>query len=146
MLTSFVSHSKQPFENENPYYDGRFHGKPVRVAALFHEYHSMPFTVLSAETKLKRDRLVSEILLAMLIPEILLIIAAGMMIRRSVRHGLASIHPLREELVRRTHTDLSRLSLTDIPEEIYPIFAEVNELLVRLSTALDAKRPRGHWW
>jgi two-component system sensor histidine kinase TctE len=130
----------QPFENENPYYDGRFHGKPVRVAALFHEYHSMPFTVLSAETKLKRDRLVSEILLAMVIPEVLLITAAIFMIRRSVRHGLASIHPLREELVRRTHTDLSRLSLTDIPEEIYPIFAEVNELLVRLSTALDAKR------
>lgn len=130
----------QPFENENPYYDGWFNGKPVRVAALFHEYHGMPFSVLSAETKLKRDRLVSEILLAMLVPEVLLIIAAIFMIRRSVRHGLASIQPLREELVRRTHTDLSQLSLEDIPEEIYPIFAEVNALLVRLSAALDAKR------
>jgi two-component system, OmpR family, sensor histidine kinase TctE len=130
----------QPFENENPYYDGWFNGKPVRVAALYHEYHGMPFTVLSSETKLKRDRLVSEILLAMLIPEVLLITASIFMIRRSVRHGLASIQPLREELVRRTQTDLSQLSLTDIPEEIYPIFAEVNELLVRLSAALDAKR------
>ncbi len=130
----------QPFENENPYYDGWFNGKPVRVAALPHELKGLPFTVLSAETKLKRDRLVSEILLAMLVPEVLLIIAAIFMIRRSVRHGLASIQPLREELVRRTHTDLSQLSLKDIPEEIYPIFSEVNELLVRLSAALDAKR------
>lgn len=130
----------QPLENDKLYYDGWFNGKPVRVAALFHEYHGTPFTVLSAETKLKRDRLVSEILLAMLVPEVLLIIAAIFMIRRSVRHGLASIQPLREELVRRTHTDLSQLSLKDIPEEIYPIFSEVNELLVRLSAALDAKR------
>jgi two-component system sensor histidine kinase TctE len=130
----------QPFENENPYYDGWFNGKPVRVAALPHELKGIPFTVLSAETKLKRDRLVSEILLAMLVPEVLLITAAIFMIRRSVRHGLASIQPLREELVRRTHTDLSQLSLKDIPEEIYPIFTEVNELLARLSKALDANR------
>ncbi|HEY5138288.1 MAG TPA: ATP-binding protein, partial [Methylococcales bacterium] len=68
------------------------------------------------------------------------IIAAIFMIRRSVRHGLASIQPLREELVRRTHTDLSQLPLKEIPEEIYPIFKEVNELLARLSKSLDANR------
>lgn len=130
----------QPLENEKLYYDGWFNGKPVRVVALLHELQGTSFTVLSAETKLKRDRLVSEILLAMLVPEGLLIVAAIFMIRRSIRHGLASIQPLREELVRRTHTDLSQLPLENIPEEIYPIFAEVNELLSRLSTALDAKR------
>ncbi|MGA8865092.1 MAG: sensor histidine kinase [Gallionella sp.] len=130
----------QPFENENPYYDGSYHGKPVRVAALLHEYHGMPFTVLSSETKLKRDRLVSDILFAMLVPELLLITVAILMINRTVRRGLASIQPLREELIRRTHTDLSQLPLTNIPEEIYPIFAEVNELLARLSAALDAKK------
>ena len=137
---SGLPHASKPPENDKLYYDGLFNGKPVRVAALFHEHHGIPYVVLSAETKVKRDRLVSEILLAMLVPEILLIIAAIFMIRRSVRNGLASIQPLREELVRRTHTDLSQLPLKDIPEEIYPIFAEVNELLVRLSTALDAKR------
>ena len=130
----------KPLENEKLYYDCWFNGKPVRVAALSHTSQGIFFTVLSAETKLKRDRLVSEILLAMLVPESLLIITAIFMIRRSVRHGLASIQPLREELVRRTHTDLSQLPLENIPEEIYPIFAEVNELLVRLSVALDAKR------
>lgn len=127
-------------ETENPYFDGRYNGKPVRVAALDHEYHGIPFTVLSAETKVKRDRLVREILLAMLVPEVLLIAVAIFMIRRSVRHGLASIDPLREELVHRTHTDLAQLPLKGIPEEIYPIFAEVNELLARLSKSLDANR------
>jgi two-component system sensor histidine kinase TctE len=130
----------QSVENDNPYYDGRFNGKRIRIAALVHEYHGIPFTVLSAETVLKRDRLVSEILLVMLIPEILLVGAAIFMIRRSVRHGLASIDPLREELVRRTHTDLGQLPLAGIPEEIYPIFAEVNELLARLSKSLDGNR------
>jgi two-component system sensor histidine kinase TctE len=107
---------------------------------LLSEHNGISFTVLSAETKLKRDWLVSEIILAMLIPESLLIIAALFMIRKVVRHGLMSIQPLREELVQRTHTDLSQLPLKDIPEEIYPIFTEVNELLARLSKSLDANR------
>ncbi len=129
-----------PFENGKLYYDGKLDGKTVRVAALLSRLNGTPFIVLSAETKLKRDWLVGEIILAMLVPEGLLIIAAIFMIRRSVRNGLASIHPLREELVRRTHTDLSQLPLKDIPEEIYPIFTEVNELLTRLSKSLDTNR------
>ena len=131
---------EQTFDSDNPYYDGVFNHTPVRVAALTHEFKGVHFTVLSAETKLKRDRLVSEILLAMLIPEGLLILAAIFMMRKSVRHGLASIEPLREELVRRTHTDLAQLPLTGIPEEIYPIFTEVNELLARLSKALEVNQ------
>ena len=120
-----------PFEDGKLYYDGKLDGKTVRVAALSSKIDGTPFIVLSAETRLKRDWLVGEIVLAMLVPEGLLIIAAIFMIRRSVGNGLASIQPLREELVRRTHTDLSQLSLQDIPEEIYPIFTEVNELLAR---------------
>lgn len=129
-----------PFEDGKLYYDGRLGGKSIRVAALLSNRDGTPFIVLSAETKLKRDWLVGEIVLAMLVPEGLLIIAAIFMIRSSVGHGLASIQPLREELLRRTHTDLSQLPLNEIPEEIYPIFKEVNELLARLSQSLDANR------
>jgi len=129
-----------PFEDGKIYYDGRLNGNTIRVAALSGERNGIPYTVLSAETKLKRDWLVGEIVLAMLIPEGLLIIVAVFMILRSVRQGLASIQPLREELVRRTHTDLSQLPLKNIPEEIYPIFTEVNELLARLSQSLDANQ------
>jgi two-component system sensor histidine kinase TctE len=130
----------KPFEDGKLYYDGKLNDKAVRVAALSGERNGTPFIVLSAETILKRDWLVGEIVLAMLVPEVLLIIAALFMIRKIVRHGLASIQPLREELVRRTHTDLSQLPLRNIPEEIYPIFTEVNELLARLSKSLDANR------
>lgn len=130
----------KPFENGKLYYDGKLNGNAVRIAALLGERNGIPFIILSAETKLKRDWLVGEIVLAMLVPEVLLILTAIFMIRRSVRHGLAPIQPLREELVRRTHTDLSQLPLKDIPEEIYPIFTEVNELLARLSKSLDANQ------
>ena len=130
----------KPFEDGKLYFDGKLNGNMVRVAALLSERNGTPFIVLFAETNLKRDWLLGEIVLAMLVPEGLLIIATIFMIRRSVRHGLASIQPLREELVRRTHTDLSQLPLKNIPEEIYPIFTEVNELLARLSKSLDANR------
>lgn len=130
----------RPFEDGKLYYDGKLNGNAVRVAALLSESNGIPFIVLSAETELKRDWLVGEIVLAMLVPEVLLILTAIFMIRRSVRQGLAPIQPLREELVRRTHTDLSQLPLKDIPEEIYPIFTEVNELLARLSKSLDANQ------
>ncbi|MGB8077212.1 MAG: sensor histidine kinase N-terminal domain-containing protein, partial [Gallionella sp.] len=128
------------FEDGKLYYDGRLGAKSIRVAALQSNRDGAPFIVLSAETRLKRDWIVGEIVLAMLVPEGLLIIAAIFMIRRSVGHGLASIQPLREELLSRTHTDLSQLPLKQIPEEIYPIFKEVNELLARLSQSLDANR------
>ena len=130
----------EPFEGGKCYYDGQLNGKKVRIAALRREHNGASFVVLSAETKTKREWLVREIILAMLVPEVLLIIAAVFMIRRSVRHGLAAIQPLQNELVKRTHTDLSQLSLANIPEEVYPIFAEVNELLARLSKSLDANR------
>ncbi len=130
----------RPFEDGKLYYDGKINGNAVRVAALSGEHNGTPFIILSAETKLKRDWLVGEIVLAMLVPEGLLIIVAVFMILRSVRRGLASIQPLREELVRRTHTDLSQLPLKDIPEEIHPIFTEVNALLARLSQSLDANQ------
>ncbi|MBY0576396.1 MAG: sensor histidine kinase N-terminal domain-containing protein [Gallionellaceae bacterium] len=129
-----------PFEDGQLYYNGKLNGKAVRIAALSSKHNGTSFIVLAAETELKRDWLAGEIVLAMLVPEGLLIIAAIFMIRRSIRHGLASIQPLREELVRRTHADLSQLPLKNIPEEIYPIFAEVNELLARLSKSLDANR------
>lgn len=130
----------KPFEDGKVYYDGKLNGKMVRVAALLGDHNGIPFTVLTAETELKRIWLVEEILLSMLIPEGLLIIAAIFMIRRSVRNGLTSIQPLRDELVQRTQSDLSQLPLKDIPEEIHPIFTEVNELLARLSQSLDANR------
>jgi two-component system sensor histidine kinase TctE len=130
----------QAFEDGKLYYDGKLNGKAIRIAALSSERNGIPFIVLFAETKLKRDWVLSEIILAMLVPEALLIIATMFIIRRSIRHGLASIQPLREELVRRTHTDLSQLPLQGMPEEIYPIFKEVNELLARLSSSLDANR------
>jgi two-component system sensor histidine kinase TctE len=130
----------KPFEDGKLYYDGKLNGNAVRIAALSSERNGISFIILSAETKLKRDWLVGEIILAMLVPEGILIIAALFMIRRIVRRGLSSIQPLREELVRRTHSDLSQLPLKNIPEEIYPIFTEVNELLARLSKSLDANR------
>ena len=97
-----------PFEDGQLYYNGKLNGKAVRIAALSSKHNGTSFIVLAAETELKRDWLAGEIVLAMLVPEGLLIIAAIFMIRRSIRHGLASIQPLREELVRRTHADLKK--------------------------------------
>ena len=59
----------KPFEDGKLYYDGKLNGIAVRVAALSSERNGNSFTVLSAETKLKRDWLVGEIILAMLVPE-----------------------------------------------------------------------------
>ncbi len=128
------------FHNGKIYYDGQADGKKLRIAGLLSERNGVSFMILAAETKIKREWLVREIILAMLVPEALLIVAAVFMIRRSVRRGFAAIEPLQQELVKRTHTDLSQLSLEDIPEEIYSTFAEVNELLARLSKSLDTNR------
>lgn len=57
-------------EENRLYCDAQICGKPVRVAALFTERDGNPITVLAAETLIKRNKLVWEILLGMLLPEL----------------------------------------------------------------------------
>lgn len=126
--------------NEGRYYfDGQLNDQPVRVAALKAERGGKTFTVLAGETLIKRNALVREILLGMLLPELLLIAVSLAVVWFGVRSGLEPLAKLREELAGRSQADLRPVT-TNVPDEIQPVVSEINELLNRLGHSLDAQR------
>ena len=130
---------KEVWREERYYFDGRLNDRPVRVAALKAERGGETFTVLAGETMVKRNALVREILLGMLLPEMLLIVVSLGVVWFGVRSGLKPLASLREELAGRSQADLRPVT-TDVPEEIQPVVNEINELLNRLGHSLDTQR------
>ena len=126
-------------EEGRAYFDGEVGGRPVRVAALNREIGGQQLTVLAAETLVKRNALVREVLLGMLLPELLLVLASAAVVWFGVRSGLASLTDVRQELAGRSQSDLSPLQV-NVPEEIEPVIGELNGLLLRLQLALDSQR------
>ena len=130
---------KEVWSEGRYYFDGLLNDRPVRVAALKAERGGKTFTVLAGETLVKRNALVREILLGMLLPELLLIAVSLAVVWFGVRSGLEPLAKLREELAGRSQADLRPVT-TDVPDEIQPVVNEINELLNRLGYSLDAQR------
>lgn len=130
---------KEVWSEGRYYFDGRLGEQPVRVAALKTERAGQTFTVLAGETLVKRNALVREILLGMLLPEMLLIVVSLAVVWFGVRSALNPLASLREELAGRSQADLRPVT-TDVPEEIQPVVQEINELLTRLGHSLDSQR------
>lgn len=121
------------------YFDGLLDGQPIRVAALQMELADQGMTVLAGETMIKRNALVREIILGMLLPELLLALVSVSVVWFGVRSGLRPLAGLRQELAGRSQADLRPVRV-DVPEEIQPVVTEVNELLQRLERSLYSQR------
>lgn len=129
-----------PPEENRLYYDAQIEGRPVRVAALFIERDGIPLTVLAAETLVKRNNLVWEILLGMVLPELGLVVATLILVWVGIRSGLRPLDELRRQLARRSHSDLRPIAAEGLTEEIQPVIDELNQLLHRLDDSLLAQR------
>ena len=122
------------------YYDAEFSGLGVRAASLVAERDGASFTVIVVETLVKRDKLIREILLAMLLPEFLLVIMTILVMRYAIRHGLGGIGLVREELVKRSQADMRPIPLNNVPLELRPLISDTNDLLERLASSLERHR------
>lgn len=121
------------------YFDGLLKKQPIRVAALQTELSGQTVTVLAGETLVKRNALVQEIILGMLLPELLLTLVSISVVWFGVRSGLRPLAELRQELAGRSQADLSQVQV-NVPEEIQPVVTEINELLQRLEHSLFSQR------
>jgi len=129
-----------PMEENQIYYDGYFHGERIRVAALFVPSETGQVHVLMAETLIKRNKLIWEILLGMLVPEILLVVATIGLVWFGVKRGLAPIERLRKEIAARSQHDLRPVPENTAPAEVQPMIKALNALLLKLDTALGAQQ------
>lgn len=130
----------KPADRNWVYYDGYYQGKPVRVAALFSPTINGEIQVLAAETLVKRNNLLGEILFGMLVPEILLGLAVVALVWFGIGRGLAPLNRLRQEIATRSSQDLRPVPEEHAPEEVRPVVHELNALLARLNETLTAQR------
>jgi len=124
-------------------WNDNLHGLPVRVLAAWLPMDAGAGGVVLvqvAETLHRRHTLALEILAHAIVPQLLLIALAGGAVWVGVRRGLVPLQRVREDVSLRSHRDLQPLPLGDVPAEVRPLVAEVNELMGRLGQALDLQQ------
>jgi two-component system sensor histidine kinase TctE len=126
------------------YYDDTYQGGPVRVVAVKMPVESGGYkghvTVRVAENVAARASALRQVLLRMMLPQAVLILLAGVAVWYAVGRALAPLATLQRELATRSHRDLSPLSEQQAPEEVRPLIRAMNELLGRLSQALESQQ------
>lgn len=129
-----------PAPGDHLFYDAMFGDKLLRVAVF-----SLPLKGTSAkgvalvqvaETKAKRDQFAGEIIAAMMVPQVLIVLLAGVMVHYGVRRGLAPLDRLQRAVEQRSHRDLSIVPIEDSPREVQPLLRAMNDLLQRLRDSI----------
>ena len=121
------------------FYDGELHGERVRVALLrTGNGTSVPqATVQVAETLVKRRALAEEIFIDVTLPQLILVLIAGVLVWMGVARGLSPLDRLRQAVAARSHLDLSPVApLADVPGEVHPLLQAINDLMARLDEVL----------
>src|SRR5438477_1467004 len=114
---------------ERSFFDSRYHGEPVRVAAV---RSNSGLYVQVAETLHKRNRLIWEILAAGLLPALLIALATLALAWTGVARGIAPLAWIRTQLLGRSPHDLRPLDEHTTPVEIAPAIEALNRLLAQL--------------
>jgi len=123
------------------FYDSELHGDKVRIALLRTgsgaDSFWPPAVVQVAETLVKRHALAREIFIDVILPQLLLILIAGLLVWVGVSRGLSPLGHLRQAVAARSHLDLSPVAPpADVPGEVHPLLQAINDLMARLDEVL----------
>ena len=125
---------------EHVFYDALLEGERVRVAARAVPVENGNAIVQVAETLVKRDKLVLELLIGATAPQLLIAFASVALFWLGIGRGLAPLDRLRDEIAARSPRDLRPLPEQKRPQEIQPLVAALNRLLSRLDSAIGLQR------
>jgi len=112
-----------------------YNGQPVRVMSVQTPCGRSACSVLVAETMVKRERLVRDILLQSLFPEVLIAIATLVIVWFGVKRGLRPLARLSDEIKARSAGDLRPIDAAGAPEETRPLVGALNDLLQEVAAA-----------
>jgi len=118
-------------------FDSNLHGKVVRWAAVQVVLPSLgeQVTVLVGETTRKRRKLADEILLAVWIPQLLLLLLAGWVTHRVIFFQTHNILTLSEKLRDFSYQALRPITEDGTPAELQPLIEALNAVIVKLDRA-----------
>lgn len=92
------------------------------------------------EKRTLRDTLVSNIMLNLFFPLLVLVPVIGLLVWYGINNGLGPIHGLVRQIRSRSPDDLSVIPMDKLPRDLYPLGMSVNQLLTKLDRSLTAER------
>src|SRR5581483_4703821 len=122
------------------FYDAKLDNERVRVAALAVRSDTGIVLVQVAETFVKRDKLVLELLIASTLPQVMIAIAAVALFWFGIGRGLTPLDRLSEEIATRSPRDLRGVPEEGQPLEVKPLVGALNRLLSRLAAAIESQQ------
>jgi two-component system sensor histidine kinase TctE len=125
---------------QHVFYDATLGGDRVRVAARAVQVENGAAIVQVAETLVKRDKLVLELLIASTVAQLMVAFAAVALFWFGIGQGLTPLDRLRDEIAARSPRDLRPLPEQDKPQEIQPLVGALNRLLSRLNAAIGSQQ------
>lgn len=126
------------------YYDDEFRGREIRLVTLRQPVNpgsgQGAVMIRVGERLTVRAESARQLLFRIMVPQALLIFVAVFIVWYAVGRGLRPLASLQRELTTRSHRDLSPLPEEQVPEEVRPLIRAMNELLGRLSEALESRQ------
>ena len=121
-------------------YEARFDGRMVRIASVeLDEMGAPAVTVMVAETQVKRQRSAQELALVFWPMAVLVLAAAGTIVL-AVRHTVRPLEMIAARWSERSHASLQPIGDEDVPRELLPFAAALNDLLARIRDMLTRER------
>ena len=114
-------------------FDTGFKGQSVRAVTVPAPCGKYECTVVVAETTVKRSRMMREVLLSSLFPEIMIALGTVVLLWFGVKRGLAPLARLSDEIRLRSPRDLRPIDASAAPEETRPLLNALNGLLGQLA-------------
>ena len=126
---------------EHTFFDAKLEGERVRVAARAVPVENGGTAIVEvAETLIKREKLVLELLVASAVPQVLIAFAAVVLLWLGIGQGLRPLARLRGEIAARSPRDLRAVPEQDKPEEVRSLVGALNQLLARLNAAIGQQQ------
>lgn len=119
--------------------DMSYQGKALRSVTL-QRPNGGNFTLVMAQTRLSRDHLLRQLLMYSIIPQVLLLLALGWWLRRSIQAQLAPLTQLQRGLTQRAAQDLTPISTDAGTRDVQRLSLALNDLLARIGDSVQAQR------
>lgn len=140
---SVVPEPSAPGDFSKPvFFTAEIDREPVRVVVLRVDRADIDYTfyVHVAETLQKRNNMMTDILLADLLPQIAMVLFVSGFLLTGLSKGLLPLKVLADEIAKRSSHDLSPIADTNVLIEVKSLTDTINGLLTQLSTAIDGQQ------
>jgi two-component system, OmpR family, sensor histidine kinase TctE len=129
-----------PSTNEPEFHSEFVNGVTYRIVAQRARTPAGDLVALLADGSDARQNWVQSLVLKVLLPNLLLIIAAALAVNWAVQRALQTLLALKEALENRSPRDLSTLDTSSSPEEVRPLVESLNRLFAMVTTQAESQR------